>query len=115
MGFLGFGKKKKVVDLSERYRRQQEQAAQIKAESQEVGSETSSASPFGIFDSPATSTDSEESGGYIDVSSSMEDRRKRLAKRLGEMTTKMEDLSNQIYHLQQRIELIERKLDVRSE
>ena len=98
--------------MSERYRRQQEQAAQIKAESQE---ESSQGSVFGMFDSQSSGQSSSatpESGGYVDVSSSIEERRRKLAKRLSDMTSKMEDLSNQIYHLQQRIELLERKLDV---
>lgn len=38
-----------------------------------------------------------------------DDRKKKLAKRIYEMTDKIEDLSNQIYHLQQRIELLEKK------
>jgi hypothetical protein len=29
-----------------------------------------------------------------------------------DMTAKIEDLSNQIYHLQQRIEVLEKKMDV---
>lgn len=38
-----------------------------------------------------------------------EERRRKLAKRLMEMTDKMEEMSNQIYHLQQRIEVLERR------
>jgi len=30
-----------------------------------------------------------------------------------EMTTKIEELSNQIYHLQQRVELLEKKTSIR--
>ena len=78
----------------------------------EASEETSQASPFGIFDSPATSTDSAEAGEYLDVSSSVEERRRKLTKRLTDMTTQMENLSNQIYHLQQRLELIEQKLAI---
>ena len=40
---------------------------------------------------------------------SVEEKKKRLAKRLVEMTDKIEELSNQIYHLQQRVEVLERK------
>ena len=41
-----------------------------------------------------------------------EERRRKLLKRLIDMTDKLEELSNQIYHLQQRVELLEKKLDV---
>ncbi len=43
------------------------------------------------------------------------ERKKRLAKRLIDMTTKIEYLSNPIYHLQQRIEVLERKAGIRIE
>jgi len=42
-------------------------------------------------------------------SSTLQERKQRLAKRLKDMTDKLEDVSNQIYHLQQRIEVLERK------
>ena len=47
--------------------------------------------------------------------SAIEERKKKLAKRLMDITNKMESLSNQIYHLEQRIELLERKAGVRIE
>jgi predicted nucleic acid-binding Zn-ribbon protein len=40
------------------------------------------------------------------------EKRRKLAKRLMEMTDKLEDLNNQIYHLQQRIEVLEKKMGV---
>ncbi len=94
MGILGFGRKDRVVDLSEHYRKQQEQTTQIKTSSQELDN----------------SSETEE---YADASLSIEERRKKLAKRLGEMANKMENISTQIYHLQQRVDLLEKKLDVR--
>ncbi|HKL23714.1 MAG TPA: hypothetical protein VJ912_00070 [Candidatus Nanoarchaeia archaeon] len=42
-----------------------------------------------------------------------EEKRRRLTKRLKDMTERMESLSNELFHLQQRLELIERKLDIR--
>lgn len=42
-------------------------------------------------------------------SSDSGEKKKKLAKRIFEMTDRIEDLSNQIYHLQQRIEVLERK------
>ena len=40
------------------------------------------------------------------------EKRKKLAKRLMDMTSKIEDLSNQIFHLQERIEILEKKNNV---
>lgn len=59
------------------------------------------------------SVSSERAKGNEDMNEegiSPEERRKRLAKRLVDMIEKIEDLSNQIYHLQQRMEVVERKL-----
>ena len=41
-----------------------------------------------------------------------EEKKKKLAKRIVDLTDEVENLSNQIYHLQQRIEVLERKLNV---
>ena len=62
--------------------------------------------------STTTSPDSTQSFSGMSDSINPEERRRKLAKRLSDMTTKIEDLSNQIYHLQQRLEVVERKLDV---
>ena len=43
---------------------------------------------------------------------SPEDRKRRLMKRLINISEKLEDLSTQIYHLQQRIEVLEKKTGV---
>jgi len=106
MGLFGFGKKgKDVVDLGERFRKQKEKEEQI--DSSTSASESSSQDPIAFFDSS-----SDSSGGsseVIDLSNSSGERRKKLAKRILEITTNLEDLSNQIYHLQQRIELLEKK------
>jgi len=47
-----------------------------------------------------------------DSLSDSDDKRKKLTKRILDMTNKLEEISNQIYHMQQRIEVLERKLDV---
>lgn len=114
MGFLGFGKKDRILDLSERYKKQQERKTQMEEDNQEAISEGSSSQEgFNFLKNLASSSASsseEQSGDYVNVSG--EDRKKRLAKRLIDMTNKVEDLSNQIYHLQQRIEVLERKSGV---
>ena len=111
MGLFGFGKKgKDVVDLGERFRKQKEKEEQIASSE---STESSSQDPIAFFDSS-----SDSSGGdpeVIDLSNSFDERRKRLAKRILEITNKLEDISNQIYHLQQRIETIEKKTNVRFE
>ena len=38
------------------------------------------------------------------------ERKRKLAKRLMDITTKLEDISNQIYHLGQRVEFLEKKV-----
>lgn len=113
MGFLGFGKKKDFVDLGERYRKQKEQAEEMAADSSETQQKSSTQGAFDFLGGLASGSKQESSQPEeaIDVSAGA-DRKKRLAKRLMEMTSKQEDLANQIYHLQQRIELLERKLEV---
>ena len=41
-----------------------------------------------------------------------EENRKKLVKRLLDITNKLDEISTQIYHLQQRVELLERKKGV---
>lgn len=115
MGIFGFGKKEDVVDLGERYRRQQEKASEIANEIQESQPEVAPASPFPFFASDNSSTSSstvESASDSAEINSALDpaERRRRLVRRLKNMTEKMEDLSSQIYRLQQRIEVLERKV-----
>jgi len=48
----------------------------------------------------------------IYASASPEDRKRMLIKRLVEMTDKIDEISTQIYHLQQRIEVLEKKTGI---
>lgn len=110
MGFLGFGKKDNFVDLTEKYKKQQEKIKNIRDESTENSTQNNSEqSPlpapgiFGMFGGNASinnETNSSEDNG---------EKKRKLAKRLMDMTDKIEDLSNQIFHLQQRIEILEKK------
>ena len=43
---------------------------------------------------------------------SSEEKKKRFVKRIVFLTEKIDDLSNQIYHLQQRVEVLEKKSGV---
>lgn len=108
MGF--FRKNKKIVDLGERYKKQQERAARIQEDAVKVNagsSENAPVTPFSFFDNSASSSDSSS-----EILISSDEKKRKLAKRLSNMTEKIEDLSNQIYHLQQRIEVLERKSGV---
>ncbi|MEK6840918.1 MAG: hypothetical protein AABX79_03115 [Nanoarchaeota archaeon] len=108
MGFLGFGKKKRILDLTENYKRQLERAEQARA-SQKKSSDSTGAGPFSFFDSPSSNGSSDASNDI----SPLDDKKKKLAARILEMTEKLEDIGNQVYHLQQRLELLERKSDVK--
>ncbi len=93
MGFFGFGKKDDVLDLTENYKRKMEEAKMDSSMASDTGDNTN---PSGMPETP-------------------EERKKRLARRIVDMAEKLEDLSNQIYHLQQRVEVLERKANIRME
>ena len=104
-----FKKKNKIIDLAEDYN------LNAKINSQKIPSsskQSSSGGMFGIFGDGFASSTSTTSGEIADSSLTPDERRQKLARRLKDMTAKIEDLSNQIYHLQQRIELLERKTNV---
>ncbi len=111
MKFLGFGKKDRILDLGERYRKQQEKLASEREENKEDSqtSQSSSQEAFNFLGNLASSNSQPDS-----LNDSGEDKKKKFAKRLIDMTNKMEDLSNQIYHLQQRVELLEKKTGTRN-
>jgi len=104
---------KDVLDLTEKYKRNQEKAAEIQSDS--TSSATDSSSAFGFLGNmaAASSSSSDATESYTPVGN-VEEKRRQLSKRLLDMTEKIEDLSNQIYHLQQRIEVLERKSGVGS-
>lgn len=58
------------------------------------------------------SRDSKKEGGF---SGSAEERKRKLAKRILDMSNKIEELSSQVYKIQQRIELIEKKVNFHSD
>ena len=109
MGFFDWGKKD-VVDLTGDYKRTPTKKTD---DSQNSTSGEGDAMRLlgGLANATSDNADSEDIAEG-DSSESIEERRKKLAKRLGDMTDRIEDLSNQIYHLNQRIELLEKKLKV---
>jgi peptidoglycan hydrolase CwlO-like protein len=115
---MGLFKRKKdnVLDLTKRYRKQQEKIKEIKSETQnsQASSENNSGG-FGFFGAIANTVSkdsSQKSSDYVNIGNNTEEKKQKLSKRLVDMTEKIEEASNQIYHLQQRIEVLERKLDV---
>lgn len=126
MGFFG---KNKIIDLTEDYRPQRRLRGKRDSEvssSESNSSKSQESSSGGFFDNffgnssnsststPVTAGDignihqgnfDPETGKPIDS----DEKRRRLARRLKDMTDRIEEQSNQIYQLQQRIELLERK------
>ena len=108
MGF--FGRKEKVLDLASSYNDEQKfNKAKGKALQRSSTSQASSEGSFAFLGNLASASGSSSSSDYNDPNISVEERRKRLAKRFMDMTDRIEDLSNQVYHLQQRMELLEKK------
>jgi len=111
-----FGKKKeKVVDWSEGYRKP---SVKIPTRTQQTNKEEDN-SDIGFLGnlansgSASTSSDvSWDNDASSETVGDYQNKKQKLAKRLLDMTDKIEDLSNQIYHLKQRIELLEKKLKI---
>ncbi len=106
MGFFKLGKKDRVIDLSERYRVQKQKSLELqnKVEPENISQEPA-APMFPFFNSDANPTEPVET---VDPDEANE-RKRKLAKRLMDITSKIEELSNQIYHLTQRVEVIEKR------
>ncbi len=113
MALFGFRKRDKFLDLTEKYKKQLDEATKPQESSLETSPQQETAQGFDFLGRMAsgvkTAQPQEDTGVPI---SGTDEKKKRLAKRLMDMTTKIEDLSNQIYHLQQRIEVLERKSGV---
>lgn len=111
-----FRRKEKTLDLTERYFRQKDKLQNlkegIKENTNNEDSALQSTGNFNFLANLASVSPSTQSSAYSDNPESgenSEERRRKLAKRLMDITEKIEDLSTQIYHLQQRVELLERK------
>lgn len=111
MGIFG-GRKDRVVDLSENYHAArkfaQRNAQRPEAKKDDtvdmgflgnIGGSSSTTDNFSWDNEPAPQVQEEN----------YPERKQKLAKRLLDMTNKIEDLSNQIYHLTQRLEVLEKK------
>jgi hypothetical protein len=112
MGMFGFIKKREdIVDLGERYKKQQSRVQQNKPV------QTSQDNGMGFLSGLANAGNQKQIAeeDYPVIGENVEQKKQKLAKRLMDITNKMEDLSNQLFHLQQRLEVIERKMNVKFE
>jgi len=119
MGLFRSKKNEEFVDLRDQYKKQQAKLKEIREEQMvqkpapvttTEAQTTESGGMFGFLGDMARSGKKVEEE-KIEVEDSTE-RKKRLAKRLLDMTNKIEEMGNQIYHLEQRIEVLERRNNV---
>ena len=122
MGF--FSRKDKIVDLTEDYKYEKKHPKEDTKVPSPISSpmENQESSTGGFFNFFGSSNSSSNTSSTPSVSNSSSDdstseetidageKRRRLAKRLKDMTDRIEEQSNQIYKLQQRIDLLERKV-----
>lgn len=87
MGFFGKGK---ILDLTEK----------------------EDEMPGEYAENPAGAAELSKALGENSEQLSSEEKKKRFVKRIVFLTEKIDELSNQIYHLQQRIEVLEKKAGV---
>ena len=132
---MGLFRRNKIVDYTENYHYQRKKANANMKDNLSENSDTSSASSSktqesslgGFFNFFGGSSSSSQSTSNISdnlstsdnsgLSSSTEildaeEKRRRLALRLKNMTDRIEDLSNQLYQLQQRMEVVEKKINL---
>jgi septin family protein len=103
------------VDLSEKLRKRQEkiksfkennlQDEEVEEKAVETSSNTGNGFFGGFFGGGSSSNSVQNESGAADA----DEKRRRLAKRLGEMTSRMEDMEKEIYQLKQKLEVLEKK------
>ncbi|MEK6760848.1 MAG: hypothetical protein AABX93_02905 [Nanoarchaeota archaeon] len=103
MGLFGFGKKEKVIDLTEKYRKQYDEKILNASKTQPSMLQNIPE----IVAEPILQNNKNEF--TINPDESVDERRKKLTNRIMEMSMKIEELSNQVFLLQQRIEVLEMK------
>ena len=101
MGFFGFGKNDRVVDLGERYRKK------------ESSNDSGDSDSFNILGNSDSSQGPSSNSSDSEFLGTPEENKRKLAKRLIDISNKLDEISTQIYHLQQRVELLERKAGVK--
>lgn len=113
MGFFGFGEKEKVVDLSERYRRQQEEKILNQSKAKQQFEQKPSSNPLsGLLNSVQSSQNLSSTPNEQAQEETPEQKRQKFMQKFSEMVERLETLSTSLYHLTQRVELLEKKLSV---
>ncbi|MDP3966178.1 MAG: hypothetical protein Q8Q04_01460 [archaeon] len=108
-----FNKKKKYVDLSQKMRNKQESLNEAKSEiPPESKNESQGSSGSGFFSFFGGGGNANSVSSADPSNETPEEKRRKLSKKLYDMTAKAEDLENQIYNLKQRVEVLERKQKV---
>ena len=105
MGFFSWGKKD-VVDLTGDYKRT---PSKKDSGDSTVRGEGDAMRLLGGLANAGSSDEDDSEYSEGGSSESIEEKRRKLAKRLIDMTNRIDDLSNQVYHLQQRLEVLEKK------
>ncbi len=67
---------------------------------------------FDFFRRKETESKVPEDNGEEEVSEDPDEKKKRFAQRIVEMSENIENLSTKIYHLERRLELLEKKLKI---
>ena len=116
MGFFGFGKKERILDLSIKT---PEQKPLTPEKMQPKISLDSQAKPSGFFESVKLQQSQQMQGSRNqnelgESRESAEDKKQKFMKKFQETVDRLENLSTQVYHLQQRIEVLEKKMNLGS-
>jgi len=98
---MGLFTRKKIVDLTEGY-------SQRKPSHSETQSSEATSSALSESSDSSSLAEQETTPRVLGP----DEKRRRLARRLKDMTDKLEELSNSIYLLQQRVEVLEKKTGV---
>jgi len=118
MGLFGFGKKDRVIDWSEKYNKEQERLSQEKAAREREASKPKTFFASLVENAKKQNEQMEQekkTEENMNSNENVEEKKQKLAKRLAEIETRLENISNQIYHLTQRVELLEKKAGIRIE
>lgn len=109
MGF--FSRKEKIIDLTQGYAGSRKKVPETKTQSPSgfvdlsSSANSSQESSFGFFGAMANAAKENENLDTDDA----EDKKRKLAKRLADMTDRLEEIANKIYHIEQRLEVLEMK------
>ena len=115
MGLFGFGKKERILDLSVGIPQKSLTPGKQQEKTPEIQNH---AKPIGFFDSVKLQQQTQAQNFQMQNpvsdgnSESPEEKRQKFMKKFQETIERLDTLSTQIYHLQQRIEVLEKKMNL---